>query len=155
MTRGYTDVTDMPPSKLLYESLTYKLNGIFFDVHNELGRRGNEQQYADAVEERLKEQGIAYVREHVLPPAFVGERPGRNRVDFLIEGVVVVELKAKTSLSREDYAQMLRYLAALNCKLGMIVNFHQRHLVPKRVINPDAPLHVSANLQSARESVNL
>lgn len=138
-------------SDLLYGELSYLINGILFEVHNALGRYCNELQYADVVEERLKERGIPYERERVLDPAFVGEHPRRNRVDFLIADVVVIEIKAKGIVGREDYFQTLRYLTALNCKLGIVVNFRQRLLRPKRIINPAAPFRtIRVSASSAR-----
>ncbi|MBI4434942.1 GxxExxY protein [Candidatus Uhrbacteria bacterium] len=127
-------------SDLIYRDVSYTINGILFEVHNELGRYRNELQYADAIEGRLKERGISYERERVLDPAFASERPGRNRVDFLIADAIIIEVKSKSIISREDYYQTLRYLVALNCKLGILVNFRQRLLTPKRVINPKAPV---------------
>ncbi|MBI4143130.1 GxxExxY protein [Candidatus Uhrbacteria bacterium] len=135
-------------STLIYQELTYALNGIFFEVHNTLGRYCNEQQYADAIEQHPKQRGIPYERERILEPAFDGERPRRHRVDFLVKGAIVIEVKAKRMVGREEYIQTLRYLTALDCKLGMIVNFRQHLLVPKRVINPKASvngIHVSAS----------
>lgn len=127
-------------STLIYRELTYVLNGILYEVHNALGRYCNEQQYADAIEERLKARGIPYERECVLDPLFKEERQGRHRVDFLIADVVVIEVKAKRITSREDYLQTLRYLTALNCKLGILINFRQHLLTPKRIVNPKAPI---------------
>jgi len=125
----------MAETKLIDSQLSYVLNGVFFTVHNALGRYCSEQQYADAVEHELQCAALTYEREKVLPLAFDGERPGRNRVDFLIENRIVVELKAKPVLEREDYTQVLRYLRSLNCKLGILVNFRMRTLIPKRVLN--------------------
>lgn len=127
-------------STLIYRELTYVLNGILYEVHNALGRYCNEQQYADAIEERFKVQGIPYERERIFDPLFEGERPGRHRVDFLVADTVVIEVKAKQITGREDYLQTLRYLTALNCKLGVLVNFRQHLLTPKRIVNPKAPV---------------
>ncbi len=71
----------------------------------------------------------------IVPPLFENEKPGRNRVDFVIESKVVIELKVKRILSREDYYQLRRYLKALNFKLGILVNFRSDYLAPKRVLN--------------------
>jgi len=120
--------------KLIYPDLSYKINGILFAVHNELGRFSNEKQYADAIENFLKRLHIAYEREKVLPPSFENEQK-RNKVDFLIENKIILEIKAKNILTREDYYQVKRYLVALNKKLGIIVNFRKRYIEPKRILN--------------------
>src|SRR3989344_6360390 len=120
---------------LLYPELSYKLNGIFFKIHNELGRFRNEKQYSDAIEQLLKNEGVSYKREYNLPVSFSGEAKNRNVVDFLIEDKLILEIKAKTRVSNEDYYQVLRYLNSVNFELGLIVNFRRYHLVTKRVLN--------------------
>lgn len=125
-------------TKLIYPELSYKINGILFDTHNELGRFCNEKQYCDAIESRLKKFGILYEREKILNPAFAEEMKGRNKVDFLIGDMVVLEIKTKRFLTREDYYQTKRYLSALNKKLGILVNFHRKYIEPKRILNSSA-----------------
>ena len=122
-------------SKIIHPELSYKINGILFSVHNDLGRFCNERQYGDAVENGLKKLNIQYEREKILPPAFESEFKGRNKIDFLIENKIILEIKTKRFLAREDYYQLKRYLVALNKKLGILVNFHQRYIEPKRILN--------------------
>ncbi|PIP17453.1 MAG: hypothetical protein COX43_04290 [Parcubacteria group bacterium CG23_combo_of_CG06-09_8_20_14_all_35_9] len=122
-------------SNLVYPELSYKIVGVLYIVHNELGRFCNEQQYADLIENYLKKFKIKYKREIILPPSFSGELKGRNRVDFLIENKIILEIKSKRLLTREDYYQVRRYILALNKKLGLLVNFRQKYIRPKRVLN--------------------
>jgi GxxExxY protein len=119
---------------LLYPELSYKINGVLFAAHNELGRYCNEQQYGDRVAQLLTAADIHYAKEKTLPPSFHGEHPGRNKVDFLIEDVLVLELKAKRLITKEDYYQVKRYLEALGKELALVVNFRQRYLTPKRIL---------------------
>lgn len=122
-------------SKLIYPELSYKTNGILFKVHNELGQFCNEKQYSDLVEQYLKSLNLYYEREKVLPPSFENELKGRNKVDFLIDNKIILELKVKRFLTNEDYYQVKRYLNALNKKLGILVNFRRKFITPKRVLN--------------------
>ncbi len=128
-------IMDKGFSKIIFPELSYKINGILFEVHNNLGRHCNEQQYADAVEKLLKENDIKYEREKVIPESFPGEQKGRNKVDFIIESKIILEIKAKRLLLREDYYQVRRYLQALNLKLGILVNFRNQYIKPRRVLN--------------------
>jgi len=121
--------------KLLYPELSYTLNGIFFKIHNELGRFKNEKQYGDAVEALLREQGIQYKHEFRLPKSFSAESEGRNIVDFLVEEKIVVEIKTKIRLGTEEYYQVRRYLDALEYELGILVNFRRYSVAPKRILN--------------------
>ncbi|NCO44728.1 GxxExxY protein [Candidatus Wolfebacteria bacterium] len=125
-------------NKLIYPDLSYKINGVFFMVHNELGRYCNEKQYADALESGFKKLNIVYEREKILPISFDGEVEGRNKVDFVIENKIIIEIKAKNVLSREEYYQIMRYLRAFNKKLGLLVNFRDRYLRPKRILKNSA-----------------
>ena len=120
-------------SKVLYPELSYKVYGLCFKVHNELGRFRNEKQYADALEHAFRDSKIIYEREIPLAISFAGEKTRRNIPDFLIEGKIILDLKAKTIITKEDYFQMQRYLISANKRLGIIVNFRQKYLIPKRV----------------------
>jgi len=120
---------------IVYPDLSYRICGFCFYVHNKLGRYQNEKQYADAFEQLLKENKIKYVREKPLPHFFKGEKERRNIPDFIIEDKVVIDLKSKDFITKEDYFQMQRYLKSYNKKLGLIVNFRQKYLYPKRILN--------------------
>jgi len=126
-------------SKLIYPDLSYKINGVLFAVHNELGKFRNEKQYCDGIESHFKDLNISYKRELILPPSFEKEFSGRNRTDFIVEDKIILEIKTKRFLAREDYYQIKRYLIALNKKLGIIVNFRKNFLEPKRILNSSAP----------------
>lgn len=121
--------------EVVFKELSYKICGVCFDVHNNLGRYRNEKQYADALEAVFKENNLSYLREFALPISFDGEKSRRNIVDFLIDDKIILDLKAKTVITKEDYFQMKRYLNSANKKLGIIVNFRQKALVPQRVLN--------------------
>lgn len=125
----------MPSTEPVYYELSYKICGILFAVHNELGRYRNEKQYGDAIERYFKLYGIAYKRELVLPKSFNGEAAGRNKVDFLVDDKIILEIKVKRIVERIDYYQSKRYLVALNKKLALLVNFRDKFLRPKRILN--------------------
>ncbi len=122
-------------NKVLHPELSYKIVGILFDVHNNLGRFRNEQQYSDAIELELKKLNIPYKREYRLHKSFEGEQDNRNVVDFIIDNKIVIEVKAKRALLKEDYFQIKRYLTSSNYELGLLVNFRAKYLAPKRILN--------------------
>lgn len=66
---------------------------------------------------------------------FEGSELGGNKVDFFYERKILVDIKAKNYITKEDYMQMLRYLEASGLKLGIIVNFRGPKVTCKRVIN--------------------
>jgi GxxExxY protein len=122
-------------NRLIYPELSYKINGILFAVHNELGQFRNEKQYCDLIEYYLKKLKIKYEREKKLPISFENEFEGRNKIDFLIDDKIILEVKSKRFLSKEDYYQVKRYLTSLNKKLAILVNFRSRYIKPKRILN--------------------
>jgi len=56
-------------------------------------------------------------------------------IDFIIEDKIIIEFKTKDYITKEDYYQVKRYLITLNLELGILVNFRQKRLAPKRVLN--------------------
>lgn len=129
-------------SKVLYSKLSYQLTGIFFKAHNSLDRFRSEKTYVDAVEEMFKNNGINYTREVPMDKSFEGEGNRRNIPDFIVEKCIIVDIKAKKFITKENYIQMQRYLNASKIKLGMIVNFRSIYLKPKRVVNYNNSDHI-------------
>lgn len=121
------------PKEIILKDLSYKITGICFKVHNELGRFCRERQYSDKLEELLKEEDVSYVRE--IEISDLTDSSKGNQADFIIESKIIIDLKAKKFITKEDYYQMLRYLKASNLELGLIVNFRNTFLKPKRVLN--------------------
>ena len=124
-------------TNIFYPDLSYKLYGLLYKVHNQLGRFRNENQYADALEQLFKENNINYIRELPLPQSFEGEKAGRNIPDFIIEDKIILDIKAKRLITKEDYYQMRRYLVSYKKKLGILVNFRQISISPKRILNTE------------------
>ncbi|MFA5991617.1 MAG: GxxExxY protein [Candidatus Doudnabacteria bacterium] len=110
-----------------YPELSYSLNGILFSVHNELGAYAREKQYSDVIQNKLKEAGIAYKRECRIANS-------GNIADFIIDEKIILELKAKRVLVKDDYNQLQRYLQETQLKLGVLVNFRNQYIKPIRVV---------------------
>jgi len=122
-------------TRVIYPELSYKINGVIFAARREIGVYCNEKQYCDLIENKFKQGKIFYEREKVLPVSFSGEQSGRNKADFIIERLIVLEVKARRVLTRDDYYQLKRYLTSSNKKLGIIVNFRDSYIKPKRILN--------------------
>ena len=119
--------------KIIYKELSYKITGLLFKIHTKLGRYCREKQYADAFEKLLFEEGVAFEREKEVPIEYIDNKL-TNKVDFLIDGKIVLELKVKHLILKEDYYQTQRYLQAGKYNLGLIVNFRNKYLKPIRII---------------------
>jgi len=125
----YTNGTNKN-EKLIYPELSYMITGLCFDIHNQLGRFAREKQYCNYIETKLKESKIPYKREYAF------KKTG-NRVDFMIDDKIILEIKTKKFILKEDYYQLQRYLQMLNKKLGLLINFRSRYLKPLRIVRID------------------
>lgn len=118
-----------------YSELTGKIIGCAMTVHKTLGTGFQEVIYQRALEIEMRELGISFDREFVMP-IFYREHPlGTRRVDFLVEGIISVELKAITKLEDVHFAQAINYLEAYNLEIGLLVNFGETSLNFKRLTN--------------------
>ena len=122
-------------TKIIHKDLSYKLIGLFYEVHNKLGRFCKHDQYCDAIEILLRKGKFEYKREIDTPINFHGKIIKGNRLDFIISNLVPVDIKAKKMITTEDYNQIKRYLKATNRILGIIINFRDESLKPKRILN--------------------
>lgn len=123
----------MKEDKIIYKDLSYRIGGLLFKIHNNLGRYCREKQYRDALEKLLKDENVNFSREKELPVKMI-DNQYTNKVDFIIEDKILLDLKAKSIILKEDYFQIKRYLNASNYKLGLIVNFRNNYLKPTRVL---------------------
>ncbi len=119
-----------------YSSLTSKVIGCAMEIHKILGNGFQELIYQRALEKEMALQGLAYAREFEMPIFYKEDQLGTRRVDFLVEGVVSVELKALVKLEAVHLAQALNYLEAYNLEVGLLINFGAKSLEFKRLINP-------------------
>lgn len=125
----------MIDEKYKYSELTSKIIGASMQVHKILGNGFQEVIYQRALAIELTDNGITFEREKEMPIFYKEQQIGTRRVDFLIEGVVSVELKALTKLEDVHLAQAINYLEAYNIEIGMLINFGAKSLEFKRLIN--------------------
>jgi len=130
-----TNTTNKRVASLVYPELSYILMGILFEVHNKLGTKYQEKHYQRAVEIKLEELKIPFEREKKIDVQFDDEKLGDFFVDFVIDNKIILETKMIWRISRNDVKQVLRYLKAVNLKLGIIANFKHQRLEFVRVLN--------------------
>lgn len=118
-----------------YSDLTSKIIGASMAVHKILGNGFQEVIYQRALAIELQAMNIEFEREKEMPIFYKDQQIGTRRVDFLIEGVVSVELKALTQLEDVHLAQAINYLEAYNIEIGLLINFGAKSLEFKRLIN--------------------
>ena len=118
-----------------YKETTGKIIGAAMQVHKVLGNGFQEVIYQRAMEIELPYFGLDFSREFEMPIFYRKQQIGTRRVDFLIDEVISVELKAIIKLEDVHLAQAINYLEAYNLEVGLLINFGSKSLEFKRLIN--------------------
>jgi GxxExxY protein len=118
-----------------HSELTSKVIGCAMRVHSALGNGFQEVIYQRALQIEMSLADIPFSREFEMPIYYRNNRIGTRRVDFLVDGILSVELKAKTKVEDVHFAQAINYLEAYNLETGLLINFGERSLNFKRLKN--------------------
>ena len=116
--------------------LTSRIIGCCMEVHRYLGNGFQEVIYQRALAIEFNRQNINFSREHEMDIFYKNENKGTRRVDFFVEGKVMLELKALIHLEDVHLAQAINYLEAYGLGIGLLVNFGAKSLEFKRVMKP-------------------
>ena len=114
--------------------LTSRIIGCCMEVHRIPGNGFQEVIYQRALAIEMNRQYINFSREHEMDIFYKDENIGTRRVDFFVEGKVMLELKALTHLEDVHLAQAINYLEAYGLTIGLLVNFGAKSLEFKRVM---------------------
>lgn len=118
-----------------HSQLTSEIIGCAMKVHATLGNGFQETIYQRALEIEMRLKGLQFNREFNMPIYYRDEEIGSRRVDFLVESIISVELKAITALEDVHLAQAINYLEAYNLEVGLLINFGEKSLNVKRLKN--------------------
>ena len=118
-----------------YSELTSKIIGCAMKVHSTLGNGFQEVIYQRALAIEMQLEGILFSREFEMPIFYREQQIRTRRVDFLVEGLISVELKAIIKLEDVHFAQAINYLEAYNLEIGLLINFGETSLNFKRLTN--------------------
>jgi GxxExxY protein len=116
--------------------LTSKIIAAAMEVHNQLGNGFQEVIYQRALSIELNMRSINYEREMEMQIDYKNMAIGTRRVDFFVEGKIMVELKAIKELEDVHLAQAINYLEAYKVDIGLLINFGNTRLQFKRVMKP-------------------
>ncbi|HTN06269.1 GxxExxY protein [Agriterribacter sp.] len=120
---------------MLHEELTGKIIGCAMEVHKRLGNGFQEVIYQRALEIEMNLARLVFAREMEMAIFYRDTEIGTRRVDFFVEGKVMVELKALVKLEDVHLAQAMNYLEAYKMEIGLLINFGAKSLEFKRVHN--------------------
>ncbi len=117
-----------------FDELSGRIIEAALAVHKALGPGFLESIYHSAMRTALRHRGIMYESQKGVSIFFEGEEAGEHCLDLLVEGQVVVELKAIKALDDIHFAQLKSYLKATDVHVGLLINFNAPMLVVKRVV---------------------
>jgi len=120
------------------QELTDAVICCFYTVYNTLGYGFLEKVYENALKIELEKRGIRAQFQHPVVVFYDGKAVGEYFADILVEGVLIVEIKATTSIIPEHEAQLLNYLKATGKEVGLLLNFGPSPQVKRRVFDKGA-----------------
>ena len=121
-------------ANIIYSELSYEIMGAIFEVHKTLGPGFVESVYEKALIEEFTKRAIKVETQKVIDVIYKGKKIGVHRLDLVVEGKVVIELKTVERFSTYHTAQLLSYLKASGHNLGILVNFSRNKVEFRRVV---------------------
>lgn len=125
--------------RMKFEDLTHKIIGCAMRVHSVLGSGFQEVIYQRAMTIEMEKQGLSFAREMEMEIYYDNISIGTRRVDFFVENIIMVELKAISKLEDIHLAQAMNYCQAYELPIGLLINFGSKSLEFKRVYNINHP----------------
>ena len=111
---------------MLHEDLTNRIICAFYNVYNILGSGFLEKVYENALVIELKKIGLTVSQQESVKVYYDGVQVGDYYADIIVNGLVILELKAAESLKNEHFAQLTNYLKATDIEVGLLLNFGKR-----------------------------
>lgn len=120
--------------KLIYAETTYQIRRALFNVYNQLGFGHKQDVYQKALAIELENMGILFQREATLHVLYNNKPIGTYRPDFVVDGKVILELKAVDFMPKTYETQLINYLKSTGFQLGLLINFGGPKLIIKRLV---------------------
>ena len=122
--------------KIIFKVESYKIIGICMNIHSTLENGFLEAVYCEVLEKEFIKNNIPYKREVKLDLFFNGEKLDKKyKADFICFDNIILEIKAVSFIHENFTKQTLNYLKATDKKLGLLINFGEKSLKYKRIIN--------------------
>jgi len=125
----------MKDDKVIHRELSYQVMKAVSEVHNTLGPGFLESVYEEPLAYELELREIHFERQKAVTVRYKGRVVGTHRLDFVVDGRIVLELKAVSALTDVLKQQTLSYLKATGLRLGILINFGTPRVEHTRVVN--------------------
>lgn len=116
-----------------YEELTERIIAAFYHVYNIMGWGFLEKVYRNSLHHELLKRGLSSVQNQKIDVFYDGVHVGEYFADMVVDGVVILELKAVEQICSEHEAQLLNYLKATNIDVGLLLNFGPKPQIRRKV----------------------
>lgn len=124
---------DLNKENFLHSELTEQIIQMFYKVYNTLGHGFLEKVYENAMFHELASAGIYVQRQQPITVFYDGVEVGSYYADLIVEGLVIVELKAAESICEEHECQLINYHKATDMEVGLLLNFGKKPRVKRKV----------------------
>ncbi len=124
-----------PMNKIIHPELSYNIMKACFAVYYKLGGGHPESVYQNALAIELKSQNINFKEQVRTKVLYDGQTVGIGYADFVIEDLIVIEIKKRPQLHFNNIIQIEKYMAALKLDLGILIHFGYDKVTYKRVVN--------------------
>ena len=111
---------------MLHEDITNRIICAFYNVYNTLGHGFLERVYENALAIELRKSGLQVTQQESVKVFYEGEQVGDYFADILVNGLIILELKAAEGLKNEHFAQLTNYLKATDKEVGLLLNFGKK-----------------------------
>lgn len=118
---------------LIEKELTEKIINAFYEVYNILGYCFLEKVYEHALYKELNDREFHVSRQEPIEVFYKGQKVGEYYADLVVEGKVILELKAAESICDEHKYQLINYLKATNIEVGLLFNFGKKPQFDRKV----------------------
>ncbi len=123
--------------ELLHEELTNTIIKTFYEVYNELGYGFLEKVYQNSLYLELKNKGLKVEAQKRIAVFYKGTEVGEQYADLMVEDTIILELKAADYIVKDFENQILNYLRATDCEVGLLLNFGRKPEFKRKIFEND------------------
>jgi GxxExxY protein len=123
--------------ELLHEELTKTIIKTFYEVYNELGYGFLEKVYQNSLYLELKNKGLKVEAQKRIAVFYKGTEVGEYYADLMVEDTIILELKAADYIVKDFENQILNYLRATDCEVGLLLNFGRKPEFKRKIFEND------------------
>ena len=135
--REDTDKNRFLKMELLHEELTNAIIKTFYEVYNELGYGFLEKVYQNSLYLELKNKGLKVEAQKRIAVFYKGTEVGEYYADLIVEDRIILELKAADYIVKDFENQILNYLRATHCEVGLLLNFGRKPEFKRKIFAND------------------